>query len=146
MLQPVIIAGGSGTRLWPLSRKLYPKQFLPLTGDKTMLQLSIERLAGLECLPPIIVCNEEHRFIAAEQLRELGISHGGIILEPSGRDTAPAICLAALHANEIAPQSNLLVLPADHHMTAPDKFCAGVTSLYGCRHSGQSNYLWYYAR
>ncbi|MDA9352625.1 mannose-1-phosphate guanylyltransferase/mannose-6-phosphate isomerase [Porticoccaceae bacterium] len=128
MLQPVIIAGGSGTRLWPLSRKLYPKQFLPLTGDKTMLQLSIERLAGLECLPPIIVCNEEHRFIAAEQLRELGISHGGIILEPSGRDTAPAICLAALHANEIAPQSNLLVLPADHHMTAPDKFCAGVTT------------------
>jgi len=128
MLQPVIIAGGSGTRLWPLSRKLYPKQFLPLTGDKTMLQLSIERLAGLKCLPPIIVCNEEHRFIAAEQLRELGISHGGIILEPSGRDTAPAICLAALHANEIAPQANLLVLPADHHMTAPDKFCAGVTA------------------
>jgi mannose-1-phosphate guanylyltransferase len=93
-----------------------------------MLQLSVERLAGLKCLPPIIVCNEEHRFIAAEQLRELGISHGGIILEPSGRDTAPAICLAALHANEIAPQANLLVLPADHHMTAPDKFCAGVTA------------------
>lgn len=136
MLQPVIIAGGSGTRLWPLSRKLYPKQFLPLVGDKTMLQITVERLAGLEHLPPIIVCNEEHRFIAAEQLRELGISHGGIILEPSGRDTAPAICLAALLAKEIVPDSNLLVLPADHHISAPHKFCAGVNDSLTAATSG----------
>ena len=91
MLQPVIIAGGSGTRLWPLSRHLYPKQFLPLTGDRSMLQLTIDRLAGLDCAPPIIVCNEEHRFIAAEQLRQGGLAHNGIILESSGRNTAPAI-------------------------------------------------------
>ena len=136
MLQPVIIAGGSGTRLWPLSRKRYPKQFLPLIGDKTMLQITVERLAGLEHAPPIIVCNEEHRFIAAEQLRELGISHGGIILETSGRNTAPAICLAALLANEIEPGSNLLVLPADHHMSAPDRFCAGVNSAIAAASGG----------
>lgn len=136
MLQPVIIAGGSGTRLWPLSRKLYPKQFLPLTGDKTMLQITVERLAGLKYLPPIIVCNEEHRFIAAEQLRELGIDHGGIILEPSGRNTAPAICLAALLAKEIDPQSNLLILPADHHMSAPDKFCKGVNASLAAASKG----------
>lgn len=99
MLQSVIIAGGSGTRLWPLSRKLYPKQFLPLTNDKTMLQMTVERLSGLDCLAPIVVCNEEHRFIAAEQLRALKVDHGGIILEPWARNTAPAICLAALLAN-----------------------------------------------
>ena len=128
MLQPVIIAGGSGTRLWPLSRKLYPKQFLPLIGEKTMLQMTIARLAGLDCLPPIIVCHEEHRFIAAEQLRSMGIDHGGIILEPCGRNTAPAICLAALLANEIDPENNLLILPADHHMGAPAEFCAGVNA------------------
>ena len=110
MLQPVILAGGSGTRLWPLSRQLYPKQFLPLTGDRTMLELTVDRLAGLDCAPPIIVCNEEHRFIAAEQLRLSNIAHNGIILEPCGRNTAPAICLAALLARDIDPESTLLVL------------------------------------
>lgn len=128
MLQPVIIAGGSGTRLWPLSRHLYPKQFLPLTGDRSMLQLTIDRLAGLDCAPPIIVCNEEHRFIAAEQLRQGGLAHNGIILESSGRNTAPAICLAALLAEEISPNRTLLVLPADHHMGCPEAFTQAVTA------------------
>ena len=126
MLQPVIIAGGSGTRLWPLSRQLYPKQFLPVVGDKTMLQATLERLQGLDCAPPIIVCNEDHRFIAAEQLRLAGIEHNGIILEPCGRNTAPAICLAALLAKKIDPDASLLVLPADHHMEDPQAFLAAV--------------------
>jgi mannose-1-phosphate guanylyltransferase len=128
MLQPVIIAGGSGTRLWPLSRHLYPKQFLPLTGDRSMLQLTIDRLAGLDCAPPIIVCNEEHRFIAAEQLRQGGLAHNGIILESSGRNNTPAICLAALLAEEISPNRTLLVLPADHHMGCPEAFTQAVTA------------------
>jgi len=136
MLQPVIIAGGSGTRLWPLSRKLYPKQFLTLVGDKTMLQMTVERLAGLKCLPPIIVCNEEHRFIAAEQLRELDIDHGGIILEPCARNTAPAICLAALLANEENPENNLLILPADHFMGAPELFCEAVVHSQAAAQAG----------
>jgi len=126
MLQPVILAGGSGTRLWPLSRQLYPKQFLPLTGDKTMLELTVGRLAGLDCAPPIIVCNEDHRFIAAEQLRLANMAHNGIILEPCGRNTAPAICLAALLAREINPDSTLLILPADHHMGRPEAFTAAI--------------------
>ena len=126
MLQPVILAGGSGTRLWPLSRQRYPKQFLPLTGDRTMLELTVDRLAGLNCAPPIIVCNEEHRFIAAEQLRLSNIAHNGIILEPCGRNTAPAICLAALLARDIDPESTLLVLPADHHMGRPEVFVKAI--------------------
>lgn len=126
MLQPVILAGGSGTRLWPLSRQLYPKQFLPLTGSATMLELTVDRLADLDCAPPIIVCNEEHRFIAAEQLRLANIAHNGIILEPSGRNTAPAICLAALLAKEINSDPTLLILPADHHMGRPEAFVQAV--------------------
>ena len=128
MLQPVIIAGGSGTRLWPLSRQLYPKQFLPLVGQETMLQATLTRLQGLKCAPPIIVCNEDHRFIAAEQLRLAGTEHNGIILEPSGRNTAPAISLAALLAKEIDPDATLLVLPADHHMDNPQAFLAAVSA------------------
>ena len=136
MLQPVIIAGGSGTRLWPLSRQLYPKQFLPLVGDKTMLQVTLERLQGLNCAPPIIVCNEDHRFIAAEQLRLSDTEHHGIILEPCGRNTAPAICLAALLAKDIDPNATLLVLPADHHMDDPQAFVAAVKAAQEAAASG----------
>ncbi len=114
MLVPVILAGGSGTRLWPLSRQQYPKQFLKLFGDQTMLQQTLLRLNGISDLAdPIIVCNEDHRFTVAEQLREIGLK-GSIILEPAARNTAPAIALAALQANTISPDSTLLVLPADH--------------------------------
>lgn len=114
MLQPIIIAGGTGSRLWPLSRELYPKQFHQLYGDKTMLQMTIERLQNLDCLPPIVICNENHRFIVAEQLRQIGQLNHNIILEPVGKNTAPAIALAAFYATKHGDNPNLLVLPADH--------------------------------
>lgn len=114
MLLPVIMAGGSGTRLWPLSRTLYPKQFLSLTNEQTMLQDTVARLQGLEHQAPVMICNEEHRFIVAEQLRQRHFDHSGIILEPAGRNTAPAIALAALHATAQGDDPLLLVLAADH--------------------------------
>ncbi|MDP1615561.1 MAG: mannose-1-phosphate guanylyltransferase/mannose-6-phosphate isomerase [Methylococcales bacterium] len=112
MMIPVILSGGSGTRLWPLSRNQYPKQFLPLVSDKTMIQETFCRLQGLDDLQnPIAVCNEDHRFMMAEQLREVRAQPSAIILEPIGRNTAPAVALAALAA---APDDVLLVLPSDH--------------------------------
>ncbi|WP_286259760.1 mannose-1-phosphate guanylyltransferase/mannose-6-phosphate isomerase [Pseudoalteromonas apostichopi] len=114
MISPIIIAGGSGTRLWPLSRGNYPKQFLKLHGENTMLQETILRLKGLEHSPVMLICNEEHRFIAAEQVRQLNVKHSGIFLEPVGRNTAPAIALAAFKAVEDDNDSLLLVLAADH--------------------------------
>ncbi len=111
MITPVILSGGSGTRLWPLSRELYPKQLLPLIGKHSMLQETLHRLEGLGAADPIIVCNEAHRFLVAEQLRQAGVSPQAIILEPIGRNTAPAIALAALKADK---HDLLLVLPADH--------------------------------
>ncbi|MDC0981521.1 sugar phosphate nucleotidyltransferase, partial [Candidatus Pseudothioglobus singularis] len=94
---PVILSGGSGTRLWPLSRKQYPKQYLPLAGDNTMLQETILRLSGLNNLAnPIIICNADHRFLAAEQCQQIDIKNPVILLEPVGRNTAPAIAAAAL--------------------------------------------------
>lgn len=94
-LYPVVMAGGSGSRLWPLSRVLYPKQFLCLKGDLTMLQTTICRLNGVECESPVVICNEQHRFIVAEQLRQLNKLTENIILEPAGRNTAPAIAPGA---------------------------------------------------
>ncbi|MCX9462021.1 mannose-1-phosphate guanylyltransferase/mannose-6-phosphate isomerase [Vibrio cholerae] len=114
MLLPVIMAGGAGSRLWPLSRSLYPKQFISLASDKSMLQETITRLSGLEHQAPLLICNQEHRFIVAEQLRQQRIKHGGIVLEPVGRNTAPAIALAALHATKHGDDPLLLVLAADH--------------------------------
>lgn len=114
MILPVIMAGGSGTRLWPLSRGNYPKQFLALNGEQTMLQNTLNRLNGLAHSPAMLICNEEHRFIAAEQVRQLGADHSGIFLEPVGRNTAPAIALAAFKAIEQGKDPLLLVLAADH--------------------------------
>ena len=117
MILPVIMAGGTGSRLWPLSRELYPKQFLKLKGELSMLQQTIARLSGLKHQAPLLICNEEHRFIAAEQLRVGGFNHSGIILEPVGRNTAPAIALAAIQALKSASNDEepiLLVLAADH--------------------------------
>ncbi|HYW03732.1 MAG TPA: mannose-1-phosphate guanylyltransferase/mannose-6-phosphate isomerase [Gammaproteobacteria bacterium] len=112
---PVILSGGSGTRLWPLSREQYPKQFLPLTADGSMLQETLARLDGIEGVgAPLLVCNEGHRFLVAEQLRERGIEAGGILLEPVGRNTAPALAVAALAALEQDPEAILVALPSDH--------------------------------
>lgn len=115
-ITPVILSGGSGSRLWPLSRKLRPKQFLPVVGEDTLFQATLSRLHGLAGLQaPLVVCNEDHRFMVAEQLRALGENNQGILLEPAGRNTAPAIALAALYAQRSqATDTLLLVLPADH--------------------------------
>lgn len=122
MIIPVVMAGGTGSRLWPMSRELYPKQFLRLNGDKSMLQETISRLDGLNVVPPILICNEQHRFLAAEQLRQLGLVEGNIILEPVGRNTAPAIALAALSATLNGENPLLLVLAADHVIANRDAF------------------------
>jgi mannose-1-phosphate guanylyltransferase/mannose-6-phosphate isomerase len=115
-LVPVILSGGSGTRLWPLSREGYPKQFLPLIGERTMVQETALRVAGLPGLgKPVVVCNEEHRFMMAEQLRQVGVTPQAIVLEPVGRNTGPAVALAAMAALERQGDDPLLlVLPADH--------------------------------
>jgi mannose-1-phosphate guanylyltransferase len=113
MIIPVILAGGSGSRLWPLSRNLQPKQFISLINETTLFQDTILRLPE-EALEPLIICNEEHRFLAAEQLRQINSSSLGIIIEPEGRNTAPAITLAALKLIKEFSDPILLVLPADH--------------------------------
>jgi mannose-1-phosphate guanylyltransferase / mannose-6-phosphate isomerase len=115
MIIPVILSGGSGSRLWPLSRELYPKQLLPLVSDRTMLQETVIRLEGLpELGQPMVICNEQHRFMVAEQLRQVGAEQATILLEPVGRNTAPAVALAALQAGAAGEDPLLLVLPADH--------------------------------
>lgn len=114
MLIPVIMAGGSGSRLWPLSRSKYPKQFLSVTGEYTMLQQTIKRMSGLEHCSPFVICNEEHRFLVAEQLRRINSKHCGILLEPVGRNTAPAIALAAQFVSSGGEDPLMLVLAADH--------------------------------
>ena len=114
-LIPVILSGGAGTRLWPLSREMYPKQLLALTGKLTMLQDTVTRLAGISgASAPIIVCNEAHRFTVAEQIRALGAKPAAILLEPAGRNTAPAVALAALQSLQIDSEATLVVAPADH--------------------------------
>ncbi|WP_113906560.1 mannose-1-phosphate guanylyltransferase/mannose-6-phosphate isomerase [Aliidiomarina celeris] len=114
MILPVIMAGGSGSRLWPLSRAAYPKQFLKLNGRGTMLQETITRLDKITTDAPIVICNEEHRFLTAEQLRQIGQLNHNIILEPVGRNTAPAIALAAFYAVNSGSDPIMLVLAADH--------------------------------
>jgi mannose-1-phosphate guanylyltransferase/mannose-6-phosphate isomerase len=115
MIFPVVLSGGSGSRLWPLSRTMLPKQFLPLVSSKTMLQETLLRLTGIAGLrDPVIVCSDDHRFLAAEQLREIKVKASAQILEPVGRNTAPAVAVAALSILENDPDGTMLVLPADH--------------------------------
>ena len=113
---PVVLSGGSGTRLWPLSRKQYPKQYLPLAEKQTMLQATLQRLKGIENLAdPIIICNVEHRFLVAEQLHNIGIKNPIILLEPEGKNTAPAVAAAAHYIIKYRdPLSQMLILSADH--------------------------------
>jgi len=143
MLTPVILSGGAGTRLWPLSRELYPKQLLPLTGVRTMLQQTVLRLDGLSAAPAVIVCNEAHRFLVAEQLRQLRVSARATILEPFGRNTAPAIALAAhaalkgIGADGNAVDPVLLVLPADHVIRDVPAFQRAVRVAVGAADTGK---------
>jgi mannose-1-phosphate guanylyltransferase/mannose-6-phosphate isomerase len=126
---PVILSGGSGSRLWPMSRKLLPKQFLPLVTERSMLQDTALRLAGLaECGAPLLVVNSEHRFLAAEQLMEVGVAPRAVLLEPVGRNTAPAIAAAALWLRSDQPEAQMLVLPSDHMILDTAAFQAAVAA------------------
>ena len=133
MIIPVILSGGSGTRLWPVSRALRPKQLLSLVSDSTMIQDTVSRLTGIANLAaPIIVCNEEHRFMIAEQMREIGIEPSAIILEPFGRNTAPAVAVSAIKANKLSQNEDvvILVLPADHVIQNMQSFHKAVNAGY----------------
>lgn len=137
MILPVIMAGGSGTRLWPLSRGNYPKQFLKVCGEHTMLQQTVFRLSGMNHSAPMLICNEEHRFIAAEQLRAISAQNSGIFLEPVGRNTAPAIALAALKAAKENEDALLLVLAADHVIGDKEAFTKSVEAAMPLAESGK---------
>lgn len=135
---PVVLSGGAGTRLWPLSRQLYPKQLLPLVTDNTMLQDTILRVAGIaQCANPIIVCNEHHRFLVAEQLREAYITPGALILEPDGRNTAPAAAVAAYVASRQGDDPVLLLLPADHSIRDNAAFVAAIDHAVSAAKEGR---------
>ena len=137
-LTPVVLSGGAGTRLWPLSRELYPKQLLPLTGEHTMLQETVLRLKGLAVAAPVVVCNDAHRFVVAEQLRAINAPAQSIVLEPAGRNTAPAIALAALAAvGTSESDALLLVLPADHVIRDVSAFQDAVQIAAAAARSGK---------
>jgi len=136
-IQPVILSGGSGTRLWPLSREMYPKQFLPLAGTQTMLQATWQRVAPIATCCPLVIANEAHRFVAAEQLQQAGATPQAIILEPVGRNTAPAIAVGALEATGNGSDALLLVLPSDHVIADEAAFRAAVTVAAEAAESGK---------
>jgi mannose-1-phosphate guanylyltransferase / mannose-6-phosphate isomerase len=137
-LVPVILSGGAGTRLWPLSREMYPKQLLALAGKRTMLQETAVRLAGIAgAAPPIVVCNEAHRFTVAEQIRALEMMPAAILLEPAGRNTAPAVALAALKALEIDAEATIVVAPADHVIRDTRAFQAAAEVAAGLAQDGK---------
>ncbi|AEY02696.1 mannose-1-phosphate guanylyltransferase (GDP) [Oceanimonas sp. GK1] len=125
-IHPVVLSGGSGSRLWPLSRAGYPKQFLPLAGEQTMLQGTMQRVAGPQFAAPLMICNDEHRFVVAEQLRTARITANRIILEPIGRNTAPAVAVAALTLLQQHEDALMLVLPSDHVIQNEPAFHAAI--------------------
>ncbi|ATH11929.1 mannose-1-phosphate guanylyltransferase/mannose-6-phosphate isomerase [Delftia acidovorans] len=134
-LLPIILCGGSGTRLWPLSRETYPKQFLTLMEDRSMLQQTVTRLKGLathipQASVPVLVCNEQHRFLLASQLMQIGVERCPILLEPAGRNTAPALTIAALYACASDEDPILLAMPADHMVSNKPAFHAAVEQAY----------------
>ena len=140
-IQPVVMAGGSGTRLWPLSRAQYPKQFLVLSGNRSLFQDAATRLAGMaagevQVLPPCVVGNEEHRFLVLEQLREVRLDPAAVILEPQGRNTAPAVTLAALQAQEGGADPILVIAPADQTVTDTAAFTQALRQAAGLAAQG----------
>ncbi|MFT4824021.1 MAG: mannose-1-phosphate guanylyltransferase/mannose-6-phosphate isomerase [Halioglobus sp.] len=137
MLIPVLLSGGVGSRLWPVSREAHPKQFLPLASELSMLQETLKRTSDLMAAAPIVVCNEDHRFMVAEQLRQLELPAGSLILEPEGRNTAPAVALAAIKAMSMDAEAVMLVLPADHLIQDIPAFVAAVQKALPLASSGQ---------
>ena len=136
-ITPVILCGGSGSRLWPLSRKSYPKQFVPLIGNKTLFQNSAKRLTGSQFEKPLIVTNSDYRFIVTEQLHEIEIDPGGILIEPEGRNTAPAILAAALFEYQKNPKAILIIAPSDHMINNVTAFHLAIHEAYKVALSGQ---------
>ncbi|MDA9779649.1 mannose-1-phosphate guanylyltransferase/mannose-6-phosphate isomerase [Amylibacter sp.] len=136
-ITPIILCGGSGSRLWPLSRKSYPKQFVPLVGNKTLFQNSATRLTGPKFKDPIIVTNSDYRFIVTEQLQEIGIDPGAILIEPEGRNTAPAILAAALFEYQENPDAVLVVAPSDHIINDVNAFQLAIDEAYKVAQDGQ---------
>src|SRR5258708_32753155 len=114
VIHPVILSGGTGSRLWPLSRSLFPKQLLALASERSLIQDTLLRATGTEFAPALIICNTEHRFLIAEQMRQAGVTPREIILEPVGRNTAPAAAIAALILAQTDPDAAMLLMPADH--------------------------------
>ncbi|HFZ8994093.1 TPA: mannose-1-phosphate guanylyltransferase/mannose-6-phosphate isomerase [Citrobacter freundii] len=137
MMYPVIMAGGTGSRLWPMSRELYPKQFLRLNSQWSMLQETVLRLKGVEINSPVVICNEQHRFLAAEQLRQINQYSPNIILEPVGRNTAPAIALAALNVLDLDDDPVMLVLAADHVIDDVERFHKAIKTALPLAEAGK---------
>ena len=136
-IHPVILSGGSGTRLWPMSRTFYPKQLLPLVGETSLLQQAAARVAEAPGFAaPLVIANEEHRFIIAEQLREIDVVPQGLLLEPVGRNTAPAACIAALWLAERDPDALMLLMPSDHAIADESAFLAAVETAAAAARSG----------
>jgi mannose-1-phosphate guanylyltransferase / mannose-6-phosphate isomerase len=137
MIHPVILSGGSGTRLWPMSRTLYPKQLLSLLGHDSLLQRTVRRVADRQGFaPPLLVANEEHRFIIAEQLREIAVVPRALLLEPVGRNTAPAACIAALALTEAEPDPLMLVMPSDHTISDAAAFAGAIERAASAARAG----------
>ncbi|MEL6922385.1 MAG: sugar phosphate nucleotidyltransferase, partial [Pseudomonadota bacterium] len=137
MITPVILCGGSGTRLWPLSRKSYPKQFASLMGSESPFQASARRLSGPNYASPIVVTASDFRFIVTEQLAEVGVDTGTVLIEPEGRNTAPAILAAALWLAKTDPNAVMLVAPSDHVIPDIDAFGAAVEAGATAAQAGQ---------
>ncbi|MBS1301763.1 mannose-1-phosphate guanylyltransferase/mannose-6-phosphate isomerase [Loktanella sp. SALINAS62] len=137
MITPVLLCGGAGTRLWPLSRKSYPKQFSPLMGDESLFQASARRLAGDGYAAPVVVTADAFRFIVTEQLAEAEIAPGAVLIEPMGRDTAPAVLAAALHLFAADPDGVMLVAPSDHVIPDADAFNATVQAALPAARNGR---------
>ncbi|MDE4193124.1 mannose-1-phosphate guanylyltransferase/mannose-6-phosphate isomerase [Phaeobacter gallaeciensis] len=136
-ITPILLCGGSGTRLWPLSRKSYPKQFVPLVGEETLFQASAKRLSGTGYAAPMVLTNSDFRFIVTEQLAGIGIDPGAVLIEPAGRNTAPAVLAAALYLEKSDPEGLMLVAPSDHVVPDAPAFRAAVAAGQAAAEAGQ---------
>jgi mannose-1-phosphate guanylyltransferase/mannose-6-phosphate isomerase len=136
LIHPIILSGGAGSRLWPLSRGLFPKQLLALTGERSLIQETVSRATGDGFSPPLIICNVEHRFLIAEQMREAGVTPAAIVLEPEGRNTAPAAAVAAIMIARDDPNALMLLMPADHVIHEKPAFARAVTQAQSAARAG----------